>query len=514
MASAVTVDAAAGSKGTPERGALRLAIVIGVTLLAFWPTWVSFIEVWGRYNYGHGYLLLGVVAWLLWRRRGVLVASTSRVYDLIPLVTLLSLGWLLAFVMGLGVVHQGLMVLLLLAMGTAAFGWSAGGALAPLAATFLLGVPLWEVLISVLRPLTVLVSGSAADMLGIQAEVQEFYITIPDGTFYIDQGCSGLAFLLSGLSLGATYALIFVRRWQVQVAIVVVAAAISMAFNWARVLGLIVIGHTSSMEAEVLRDHSTYGWAVFLVGLVPTLFIARRLQRFDRAPSETPRGKVTTGDPREDPPWRRALAPAAAAVVGPILFMTIGMVPRGAPSEFDIEELGLAPTLNATEVGPGTAAGWDVKYSGVDDRRSWTAVVSETPVRIDRFVYLDQRPGEELIQDGNRIAPDSALAGDRLMGPLPPRGRIVRQALVRTSGSPLLIWYWFRVAGIETSSSLKAKLLEALSFLLRHPASELVTLSAFCRADDCTDAANALLVLTGGPEGGFRPPPGDSVQGG
>jgi exosortase len=535
-----------------------LGLVVAVTVSAFWPTWLSFIQVWGRYNYGHGYLILGVVGWLLWRQRGVLVASTSRASDLIPFIAIASLGWLLAFVMGLGVVHQGLMVLVLLAWGIAAFGWSAGRALAPLAATFLLAVPLWEVLIPVLRSLTVLVSGNAAGLLGIQAEVQEFNITIPEGTFIIDQGCSGLAFLLSGLSLGATYALVFVRRWPVQVAIVAGAAAISIVSNWVRVLGLIVIGHTSSMEADVLRDHGAFGWTVFVVGLVPTYFVARRLQRLDRDPeaegeapgtrgtaaegeagypgtrgtaaegeagypgearypgetssqAEAQRDDKTTGASMKDPPWRRALAPTAAAVVGPILFMTVGVVPRGGPPDLELERLGLAPTLAATEIGPETPAGWDLEYSGVDERRSWTATVSETLVRIDRFVFLDQRPGEELIQDGNRIAPDSALAGDRYMGPLPPRGRIVREALVRTSGAPLLVWYWYRVAGIETSSPLKAKFLEALSFFLRHPASELVTLSAPCRSDNCTDAANALLGLIGGPEGGFEPPPGDST---
>ena len=156
---------------------------MALTLLGFWPTWVSFIGVWQRYNYGHGYLIAGVVVWLLWRNRSALSGSPSGKADLIPLLAFLSVGWLLAFVSGLGVVHQGLMVVILLTFGIASLGRPAVKVLAPIAATFLLAVPLWEALIPVLRPLTVLASGTVARWLGIPAEIEEFYITIPDGVF-------------------------------------------------------------------------------------------------------------------------------------------------------------------------------------------------------------------------------------------------------------------------------------------------------------------------------------------
>ena len=259
------------------------------------------------------------------------------------------------------------------------------------------------------------------------------------------------------------------RRVKIQIAIVVTAALVSMASNWIRVLGLIVIGDRSSMEAEILRDHGTYGWLIFVLGLVPTFLIAHRLQKRDLpalSPSEILEKEGTSGrrptdestspgaedPPRSStgsPPWRRVLAPSGAALIGPMLFMVVGAIPRGGVIDLRPEDLGLEHPAEFLESDGTTPRGWTPAYAGIDERRAWTAAARGTPVRLERFLYVDQGPGEELIQDGNRIAPDSALVAERSFSTDSQGGRIVREALIRTNGAPILVWYWYRVAGIE-----------------------------------------------------------------
>lgn len=55
--------------------------------------------------------------------------------------------------------------------------------------------------------------------------------------------------------------------------------------------------------------------------------------------------------------------------------------------------------------------------------------------------------------------------------------------------------------GSETPFPSRAKMLEIVAFVLRSPASELVTLSAPCAPEDCAGAAGALhAALEGEPE--------------
>ena len=76
-------------------------LTIGVLLLLaalFWPTLFSMIEIWDRSEtFTHGYLILPISVWLIWRQREVLAQIQPRP-DLRGLV-LLALGgasWLLA----------------------------------------------------------------------------------------------------------------------------------------------------------------------------------------------------------------------------------------------------------------------------------------------------------------------------------------------------------------------------------------------------------------------------------
>ena len=183
------------------------------------------------------------------------------------------------------------------------------------------------------------------------------------------------------------------------------------------------------------------------------------------------------------------------ALLGPILFVGVGVMhsvgelDRG-PEVFDVND--------AWATRP-SAENWTPDFRGIDERAEWAVSVEDTRIEATRFYFRDQRHGEELIQWGNVIAPDSLVVSERVIGPIGVNRRLVREAILFTNDAPRIAWYWYRVAGFDTPFPSKAKLLEILAFFRRSPAAELVVMSAVCEPDNCGDAAVALRAAVGGP---------------
>jgi hypothetical protein len=237
--------------------------------------------------------------------------------------------------------------------------------------------------------------------------------------------------------------------------------------------------------------------------MIPTYFLVRRIESRDaRAHSVERAAAAAAASATFDPSRPRRAARAASYVaVGPLLYVGLGAVPSLGSLNRSPDALDVAAPWVVSERAAGDV-GWTPAFSGIDQSVQWTIVLPEATVEAGRYFFTDQRQGEEMIQYGNAIAPDSLLASERLIGPVGARRRYVREAILLDGGTPRVAWYWYRVAGVDTPFPSRAKLLEVLAFALRRPAAELITLSAPCAPDDCTVAAQALrtaLGASGGP---------------
>ena len=478
-----------------------LGILFLVMLAAFWPTLATFYGTWARSYQEHGFFVAGLTGWLLWQYRDRLRRwPGDEMPALLPLAGLLSLGWLLAVVMNVSMVHQFLLVLTLAAWGLATFGPQARVPILTGALTFTLAIPFWGFTTPVLRRATTLMSGAIAKAGGVTAVIRDDTISIASGTFLVEAGCAGINYLMAGLTLGAIYAHLFTERWRTQLKIVALAGGASVVGNWIRVAVLVFIGEASQMQSPLIEDHLWQGWAIFTLLMIPTYFLVRRIERKD-APlaaaeaAAAPRGK--TFDPSRP---RRAARAGAFVVVGPVLYMGLGLVPKAGEIDRGPEVLGLADTWTPVERAHGDAD-WSPAYVGIDDRAEWAIQLPDATVDAGRYFFVDQVQGEEMIQWGNAMAPDSLSVSERLIGPVGEGRRYVREAIFFDAGSPRIAWYWYRVAGVDTPFPSRAKVLEIAAFALRRPASELITLSARCAPEDCADAAQALRTALEGRPG-------------
>lgn len=484
-----------------------LGAIFVATLALFWPTIASFPPTWNVSFQEQGFFVGALVLWLIWRDRHRIVRSAGEgIPDLLSVIGLLSAAWLFAVVMNVRLVHQFLFTTIMTVGALAIFGWSARRIILVTAATFLLALPFWDLLSPYLQRLTVIASGGMTTLAGIDAEIGYDYISLSSGTFLVEEGCSGINFLMGGLVLGAFYAHLFTRRWQTQVKIVAVAGAMSIVGNWIRVAVLVFLGEASAMRSPYIQDHLWQGWAIFTLLMIPTYFLARRIERRDaRRTVEDAGSDWTEGDATARVPTvtatvlkRRAIRTSLVAALGPILFLVIGAIPRGGDVDRDPGLFTFAAGWTLEDISE-TERPWTPAFKGIDARAHWAIVGPRDTVQAARYYFIDQRQGEELIQYDNSIAADSLVAADRIVGPVGPERRYVREAIVRDPQTPRVVWYWYRVAGFDTPFDLKAKLLEILAFFRRDSAAELVVLDAACAPDDCTDAAMALRSATGLP---------------
>lgn len=478
-----------------------LSAVFVVMLLAFWPTLATFWGSWERSYQEHSFFVGGITVWLLWRYRDrVRSWPGASLPALAPLAALLSVAWLMTVIMNVMTVQQLLLVATLTAWAFAVFGARARVPILATALTFLLAIPFWGFANPVLRRATTLMSGGIAKLGGASATIRDDTITISSGTFLVEAGCAGVNFLMAGLTLGAFYAHLFTDRWQTQLKIVAAAGGAAIVGNWIRVAVLVLMGEASNMESPLIYDHLWQGWAIFTLLMIPTYFVVRWIERRDAPKAAAERAAAVPGPTFDPSRPRRAAAAGAFVLVGPLLYMGLGAVPRIGALDRSSDVLGLAPGLTAVEHAPGEPA-WTPHFAGIDERVDWTIALRGDTVDAGRFFFVDQHQGEEMIMWENAMAPDSASVSDRLIGPVGARRRYVHEAIFWDGDAPRIAWYWYRVAGVDTPFPSRAKLLEIFAFVLREPASELITLSARCAPDNCVEGARVLREAVEGESG-------------
>lgn len=477
-----------------DRPGLAVIVATLLFLVVFWPTVLSFGSVWGRFTYSHGYVVALVVLWIIWRRRGDLYAPEQDGW--LPAVILLaglSLLWLAATVTHVQVVHQALFPLIGVAWVAAVSGLGAARKLLPAVVVFFFAVPFWEVLVPPLQAMTVAVSGGAVGAMNIDAVIQREIITIPSGAFHVAESCAGLHFFMVGTLLGTLYAHFFLRRWRSRLGVIALAGGTALLSNWIRVSGLIVIGHVTQMQSELIVRHGTYGWVIFSVAFLGFFLVARWVEKRERRVGEGSSSDTVEGGPASRPPGgtvRRKVGWAtAAAALGPLLYFGVGALPTAAAEGASIGESdGAWQRLSAAHERP---FDWEPEYHGADARRSASWTDGARTVYSDAFFYEEQEQGAELINDRNRLAPQPRVRGDHVLW-LREQDKWVREALVGTEGGGVLVWYWYRVAGVEAVSPAWTKALELWAFVRRKPAAEMIAISALCGAESCQEAQAAL----------------------
>jgi exosortase A len=275
-----------------------LGVALAALAALFGAEIASAVHVWnGSTAYGHCWLVVPIVLWLMHERRFQAAAIAAAPAWWPALLALpLALLWIAADLLGVMEGRQfaliGFVELALLAALGPRQWWSLSAAFLYL--VFL--VPFGAFLTPVLQDFTADFVRHGLDLLGVPNRVTQFQIEIPEGNFYVAEACAGLRFLIASIAFGALYAVTLFRSPWRRAAFIAVACVVPVIANGFRGLGIVLLGHVLGSAEAAATDHLLYGWVFFSLVIVAL---------------------AAAGMPfRQDPPPARAAAAAPAPGTG------------------------------------------------------------------------------------------------------------------------------------------------------------------------------------------------------
>jgi exosortase A len=471
-------------------------VLIGIASLVFAAVFrrdmSGAVRVWiDSTAYNHCFLVLPLIAFLLWERRAVIVSVSPRpAFWPLMLMPLLSAVWLIAAMLDIQEGRQLTLVamfevVLLVALGPRLFRLL----LAPLLFLFFL-VPSGAFLVPSLQKITADITVAGLHILRIPVFSDGFMIEVPEGSFEVAEACAGLRFLIASSVFGCFFAVVMYQSSIRRTLFIILSLAVPIAANGLRALGIIVLAHLEGSAVAVEADHILYGWIFFTLVMMILIAIGMTFaQKFDRS------APVPSAGFSKSSPWRFAVAISAAvllALAGPAYAARLDTF--FPPSRL--------PQVHAPLIAPpwrvisDARLDWRPSVSGAD--REFLEEVQEPGSGIViRYValYRLRAIGNMLTTTENRLVDDRrwriaeygrapiSLGGER---------KAVTSAEIVNGQRRRLVWSFYVVDGRITTGLMETKLLQARAVLLqRQPVAALVAISA--SMDDPNDPAERQL---------------------
>jgi exosortase len=465
-------------------GALPVLLLAALVLMLYWPSAAALDEVWrsDRGVYSQGYLIGAASLWILALRAREARARLQPTVWAVPALLVLGFAWLIGARSGIQTI-EALLLPFIVGVGILAFfGPTVARACVFPCALLLLAIPVWDVLSAPLQTLTTRAAAGLLRAAQVPTVVSGEFIHIRGGTFEIAAACSGLGMLLVGLATAALYGEMQRQPRARRFALLLLAAALSLAANWVRVAAIIAIADRQGMQASIVHDHYGFGWVVFGIMLLAFFPLARRIA------SAPPQALSVARAGAPMPPAETRLAVTlilAALVLGPAWnWLAVTRVPAAASAYLPVAPAG-------RWVGPTVPAGaWVPLLPGADAES--IGVYAHGPEQVTAFMAAFE------VQ---RHAKKFAGFGVELLGP---DQEVLAQRHIEVGGSALeeieaaaprgprtLVWVRYTVDERHFSSAWFAQLGYGLASLSGAPASSIMLFRAECGVD-CAAARSSL----------------------
>jgi exosortase A len=461
-------------------------ILIVLALLApfalYFGTVRSIVSIWNSSEtFAHGYVILPISLWLIWRRRANFSVYPPRPYaPALMLLALLGAAWLAAQLGEVQVVSQYAFVAMLPVAALAVLGPRLAGSLTFPLLFLLFAVPFGEIFVGPLIEFTADFTVAAVQATGIPVLRSGTRFELPTGNWSVVEACSGVRYLISSITLGCLYAYLTYRSTARRVLFIGLSMVVPVIANGLRAYMIVMIGHLSGMELATGVDHIIYGWLFF--GLV--MFIMFWIGSYWREDTDTPAVAVAAG------PGAQAGAsfgkgggmPAMAAgvVLAAALWPALALYGEHAnqnPRPVALADVGVnlpqAPEF----------ANWKPDYMKPDVTLHRVYQGTATPVALTLLYYRNQDREKSLISSINRLAGykdawhdvGSAMRSESFGG----HQLSLRETILNKPGASIMVWSFMWIGGEYTSSNVVGKLWQARAkVLLRGDDGAAIMLSA------------------------------------
>ena len=439
------------------------------TLAVFGTTTASMVAIWHRSEtFAHGYLVVPLFLYLLWRERESIAGIDPRPFlpALLGILTLGMLWWIAVQLQVNSVAQIAVIAMIPFAIWTV-LGTTAIRLLAfPLFFLFF-AVPIGEFMMSTLMDWTADVTIAALRVSGVPVYREANHFTIPTGRWSVVEACSGLRYLIASFMVGCLFAYLSFRSMRRRLMFIAASILVPILANWIRAYAIVMLGHLSDNRIATGADHLIYGWLFFGV-VMAVLFAIGARWREDTV-------EVTSGAAQSSQPdasrWKSSrfrgafLGVLIATAIWPILEF-------GSSRQLDRAPVALRPVAGTG----GWSAAAEPLSNWVPDVAGATATLTQTyerqGARVGLFIaYFDGRnPQEKAITSTNQLVSNAnkkwMLVGrGATTADLGGENVVVRTGLVSGGPQRLRAWQWYWVDGRATSSDLVAKIYQTLSLV-------------------------------------------------
>lgn len=488
-------SATADALPRPSLKWLMIASAMLAPFLIYPDTARSIVSLWNSSEtYAHGYIILPVSLWLIWRRREIFAhLSPTPFWPAMLLLAMCGFVWLLAELGSVQVVGQYAFAAMLPLVALALLGLNISRLLAFPLLFMMLAVPFGEIFINPLINLTADFTVAALQASGIPVLREGNSFTIPSGSWSVVEACSGVRYLIASFTLGCLYAYLTYRSLIRRSLFILLSIIIPIAANAVRAYMIVMTGHLSGMTLAVGIDHLIYGWVFFGLVMLVMFWIGGYWREGEQPWSAAISARNLTS--ADAAPASHLLAAAVCAAV------CIAIWPLYANH---IERNGFNP---ATPKLDSFHSSWQEASSFTPWRASYLPANTglyrfyrrdSQQVGLAIHYYRNQQQGSELISSSNRLVQNE----DPLWNSV---GSAVRNEAVRnltlavretrisggTAGS-FVLWQWYWINGVSTISDYTGKLLQAESKLLMR-GDDGASMMIFAPYADNADEARSML---------------------
>ena len=449
-----------------------MAIVLAVLapFIIYAATAQSIVAIWNSSEtFAHGYIILPISLWLIWKRRDVLSRMSPTPYwpALLSLAAC-GFGWLLAEMGDVQVVRQYAFAAMLPLTVVAVCGLRIGWAIAFPLAYVLLAVPFGEVFIDPLINLTADFTVWAVQMTGIPVLRDGTNFSIPTGNWSVVEACSGVRYLIASFTLGCLYAYLTYRSRKRQLLFILLAILVPIVANGMRAYMIVMIGHLSGMALATGVDHIIYGWLFFGLVMFIMFWLGGRW-REDISAADVADAVAVRNDGAATASSGQVAA-AAAAVIACLAFWPLY-------ASFSLR-------ANASDTPPSLQQ-FKSAWNAGQPFTNWTPQINKAAATLNQIFekdgqrvglamryYRNQTQGAGLISSTNLLVGDTETDPWRRTGS---GGRIeqigerqlqVRETRLRGPDGALVVWQWYWIDGGFTANDYLGKLLQAKERLL------------------------------------------------
>jgi exosortase A len=381
---------------------ILISVIVMTVLIAFYSSFNKLALTWQNSNtYGHGFLILPVVLWLVNQKKYLLATITIKPsFFALLILGLTSSVWFISVLTYINVIEQFVLFSLFIVLTWAFFGYRIVLALKFPLAFLYFSIPIGDFLIPYLQFITADISVFLVEALGIPVYRDGMYIQIPNGNFLVAEACSGIRFLISTVTIGTLFAYLHFSKLYKKIVFVLLCFVIAILGNGLRAFLMILIGHLSDMQAAVGFDHLVYGWVFFSI-IITILFVIGFYMSDSEEIIERPKESVNTVKQQEFPSLVFIIIASLSLLIGPALkYKYDNYLTQLSPQHDSVDKY----VTNQTN-----------QNGGIDVKRSWLPsfpdadeIYLSTPndvIQVDVFIakYFFESNDKEIISYKNRL---------------------------------------------------------------------------------------------------------------